>query len=101
MKHNDGGPAFPLQTTVASGLGGTIRLQEWQQEGMTMWDYYAAHALTGAMKNKWTFTNKGKELESTVPEHFALVAGMIADAMIAEREKRGKDENDKIQRTAG
>lgn len=68
---NDGGPAFP------GGDGGVRDLNE----GMTLRDYFAGQALNGFL----ACTQQGEKIRD-----FSKVAqGMylLADAMIAEREK--------------
>lgn len=70
-KFDDGGPAFPYyeQEDVATF------------EGMTLWDYYAAKALSGLCV---PITND----VCWKPTDTAAIAGDMADAMIAERKKR-------------
>lgn len=63
-KHNYGGHAFP-----------TNEMQEY--DGMTLWDYFAAHALS---VSHWKYDTEYKQA--------AEFCGKVADAMIAEREKR-------------
>ena len=64
-RNKTGGAAFPLESDYGS------------QPGMTLRDYFAGQALVGLV------VLKGK------PEYQALAAYMLADAMIAEREKGG------------
>lgn len=73
-KVNDGGPAFPVAETheIASEL-------PWTQ-GMTLRDWFAGQALVGIYADsdrQWT------------PKLRAEIAYAAADAMLAEREKRG------------
>lgn len=68
-KHDDGGPAFP-----SSGFE--------LHHGMTLWDYFAAHALVGYWADGRGGTYAGA----------AEFAADSADAMIAERKKRMGDE---------
>ena len=63
---NDGGSAFPTETSHG------------QDYGMTLRDYFAAAALTGSLAASHT---------DGEPEEFANVAYIIADAML-ERRKR-------------
>jgi len=69
MSTNDGGPAFPAP-------------EDWKRDsGMTLRDYFAAHALT---------TSLGYEKEDIAiwePVDFACHAYRVADAMLAERLK--------------
>jgi len=70
-EYDDGGPAFPA-------LGNTYGNAN---KGMTLWDYYAAAALTGQESNPnndWDYNES------------AQIAAKMADAMIAERKKRFK-----------
>lgn len=64
-KHDDGGPAYPVPSNALD-------------IGMTLWDFYAAAALQGYMAARSCDVN-----------HIASVAAQAADAMIAERRKRG------------
>lgn len=75
---DDGGPAFPLPDKEPNGNGDVI--PQWTQPGMTLRDYFAAHApelpippqidlkAYAAAKAKWCY--------------------WYADAMLAERSKR-------------
>ena len=63
-KFDDGGAAYPVAGDVTFN------------EGMTLWDYFAAHALMGYCAD--------------YPE-CAKFAANAADAMIAERKKRMRD----------
>jgi hypothetical protein len=67
MKIEDGGPAFPVS---AESYRKSV-------PGMTLRDFFAAHALTGMLAN----TSLGQ-----MPR-YAIVAYEIADAMIAQRTK--------------
>lgn len=75
---NDGGPAFPLSYTQQYGK------DEGRQEvygGMTLRDYFAGQALNGFL----ACTQQGEKIRD-----FSKVAQemyLLADAMIAEREK--------------
>ena len=77
----DGGPAFPLQTTVSSGMGGTIDLTDRHrmQYGMTLRDY-AVIKFQAALIGK-----DGNWARDTTLA--AAQAAAHADAMIAERDK--------------
>jgi hypothetical protein len=78
---NDGGPAFP-QLEVEAVAGREIVTTS--KGGMSIWDEYAKAAITGYLA--WSPpTDGGTRLK---PETVAEYAADIADAMIAEREKR-------------
>ena len=74
----DGGPAFPLQYDDGSF-----------QSGMSLRDYFAAHApeeyLMGVTR-KWR--ESGELQETEVSTIMAAAAFMYADAMLKEREKQ-------------
>ena len=72
MDKNDGGPAFP------SGALDVVRdkVESPVHDGMTLRDWFAGHALAGLAA-----TNA-----QSSPEHYALAAYMMADAMLAARE---------------
>lgn len=76
-------PAFPMPASEHSQGG------HFEQYGMTLRDYFAAAALPTIMQICRDDTDaRGRDL----PPYFAQVSYEIADAMIAEREKRdGKD----------
>lgn len=63
---NTGGPAFPI------AAGGAL------EDGMTMRDFFAAHALAGLVVGR-----------SMYPIEWAEAAYEMADAMLAAREKGG------------
>lgn len=77
-KINDGGPAFP-QTTV-DHFGGTPSVTV--TGGMTLRDWFAGQALAGLAADE--------VLPLTADEAMELAAGayFVADAMLAERERR-------------
>jgi hypothetical protein len=72
MKIEDGGAAFPNDL----GYGGGRR-------GMSLRDFFAAHALTGMLAN----TSLGQMPRDGTDTRYAIVAYEIADAMIAQRTK--------------
>lgn len=81
---NDGGPAFPVGVIdIGSFVKSEVR--EWPTKGISIRDYFAAAALTG-------FIAATPE-ESDWPKctDAAESAFNVADAMIAEREKRSAD----------
>lgn len=81
---DDGGPAFPRAASEYTEHGtcqdGNTAVNE--QDGMTLWDYFAAHALTGLLAAE-TAEYGYKKLEDAT-----MTAASVADAMIAERKKR-------------
>ena len=74
-----GGPAFPVNTAQINNPGACF-----SNEGMTLWDYYAAAALNGIEASQG---NNGSYVSTS--EKVAEIAGERADAMLAERAKRG------------
>ena len=76
MTTQTGGPAFPCET-VGQDEHGEYRLP-WQ--GMTLRDYFAAHALSGLVVNRSMF-----------PQEWAEAAYEMADAMLAAREKGNEE----------
>ena len=80
-KKNDGGPAFPIQNAnFTEAYGGA--------PGMTLRDYFAAHALIGI--GNWVHTVYGEtnvspaSISATRRAHWAYAQ---ADAMLEERSK--------------
>ena len=79
----NGGQAFPLQRTVASGAGGIIALDANHMpmnQGMTMRQYYKAAAIQGILTSE-------DESFAYTPHRAAHRAGEIADAMLREDEE--------------
>lgn len=77
-KIDNGGPAFPCEGGEASGLH--------PDPGMTLRDYFAAAAMQGMYAGLGAAARVG-------PKHFAADAAafyQVADAMLAERAKRGQ-----------
>lgn len=73
-----GGPAFPVQSVY-------IEDQETNSRGMTLRDYFAAQAMTGAQI--WDAILNGKNTQfSGGVETLAEVAYAVADAMLKARE---------------
>ena len=68
-----GGPAFPVPNSANVN----------SQEGMTLWDYYAAAAIGGLMAAQVHGFN-----DQPGKGPFAEMAAGMADAMLAERAKR-------------
>jgi len=74
-KRDDGVPAFPTHA---------IKML-FQNEGMTLWDFFASHALD-SMK-PWSLDADMKGFDK-YRECVAHTAASIADALLAERKKR-------------
>jgi hypothetical protein len=87
---NDGGPAFPASISV--GSRGDFYTSCETQSGMTMRDYFAAHAMAAIMVSDETRKDASKNLSKC-----AAWAYQQADAMIAERvtEKRSYIDSEK------
>lgn len=88
MSKNDGGPAFPQHDLKDSGDGG-----EWEHVitgGMTLRDYFAAHALSLFCEEPLltSFRELGEKRGLTLPQAVAKAAYNYADAMLAERDVR-------------
>ena len=79
MMKPDGGPAFPVMHTVC-GPSGDVRSV--MTGGMTLRDYFAAAALQGCLAQA-----AGSNVEKLEPGDIGIVAYLMADAMLAEREK--------------
>lgn len=92
-----GGPAFPsTDFAVSQEIANeqlVMRLKNLQ--GMTLWDYYTAAALTGIWAGNDLNTLEHVRKENGLPDMAAAVsvwAGDQASAMLAERAKRfGED----------
>lgn len=81
---DDGGPAFPH--TITEGVQGDRNFPyDYSLGGISVWDYYAAHAPVSPIG-----TVSGDALISfeQLPESAASEAAEYADAMLAERRKR-------------
>ncbi len=77
MNTETGGPAFPVSDEQSdNGISAT--------PGMTLRDYFAAHALAGVVVRRWEDDN-GK-VPSNVMELWAAAAYGVADAMLKARE---------------
>lgn len=82
MATKDGGSAFPIVTEQAVGA-----------PGMTLRDYFAAHALRGLLAcDSWYLTDPatgnditrdGEPIACNTPRGFAREAYILADAMLA------------------
>lgn len=73
MKKNPN--AFPLVSSIDN------------QPGMSLRDYFAAHALTGILANANPLRLSRGEEDLTTGDCFARRAYLFADAMLAERAK--------------
>ena len=80
-----GGPAFP-QPMTADSEGNFHHSDEHPDRigGLRVWDYFAAAALNGIEASQG---NNGSYVSTS--EKVAEIAGKRADAMLAERAKRG------------
>lgn len=70
---NDGGPAFPREEMRVTGGKEYVAVQP----GMSLRDWFAGQALAGLLANRIKDT----------PEKWAAVSYVLADAMLAAREK--------------
>ncbi len=83
-KFDDGGPAFPgSQPMNPDGKWD----QTWES-GMTLWDFFAAHAPNPSLEDVESRQRKGEFLSKI--ESIASLKADFASAMIAERAKRMK-----------
>lgn len=81
MNKETGGPAFPFDQLNPHSEQG--RALDWQSEGMTLRDYFAARAMAA-------FAADAKRGPDTVYMNYGIAAReayLIADAMLAERAK--------------
>lgn len=83
-----GGPAFPCDWIDNNSIGEQVVREQYQ--GMTLWDYFAAHA-PNKPKN---YGDVGKFAHLNSQKNEAKWRADYADAMIIERKKRfgGKNE---------
>lgn len=94
MQRADGGPAFPLCSPSAEWEAqrmddaGNLTPAHWKAaagiSGMSLRDYFAAHALAGLLVRNWSDPATGKTPEN-VHELWAAGAYATADAMLAVR----------------
>ena len=84
--NNTGGPAFPVADPFAVKCPPTdveaLRLQQ----GMTLRDYFAAQALTGAQVWDAVLNGKNAVLAGGGANTLAEIAYSVADAMLKSRE---------------
>ncbi len=80
MRKETGGQAFPRQQWEYDGQNNVLQYQE---EGMTLRDYFAAKAMQGMLANPgmWDLINE-KHAQSV-----AIDAFQVADAMLKAREE--------------
>ena len=90
MNNNNGGPAFPAGVVRKSrpihdpGAGFVVTdITEPRHHGITMRDYFAAKSLHLG----WKVFDEGYSPDECSPENIAKFAYLMADAMLAEREK--------------
>lgn len=76
----DGGSAFPKQPIHHFPDGSSVVSE---QGGMSLHDWFAGHALTGLLA-----TEVHSQWNASIPMSAAARAYAIADAMLAERERR-------------
>lgn len=91
MRHEEmGGPAFPTDSEHQSGPS------TWHHDGMALWDYYAAAALTGLLANDNPIREVTPEGVLQRPQTIAapMVAARYADQMLIERQKRMGGDDD-------
>ncbi len=84
---NDGGPAYPVNSQ------GSISHHQFFSAGMSMLDFFAAHALTGEMASFSTQVSAEACVKSadkcghSIEAHIAANAYAIAAAMLAEKNR--------------
>lgn len=82
---NDGGPAFPAELVERENGVHTLVMSS----GMSLRDYFAAAALTGALAHGVSFKGKNAiEKRQSLCNRAASIAYIAADAMLAAREAR-------------
>lgn len=77
---NNGGSDFPVHEAATSGYGPHT------EYGMSLRDYFAAHALTGVLAMSW-HPEMGCAPPDGTPWIVADYAYRVADAMLKEREE--------------
>lgn len=86
MNKNTGGPAFPITSSWyshESGSGYVDYAVDGSNEGLTIRDWFAAKAMQGLIASP-RGTPTGADATDT---YYAEMAYIMADAMLAEREK--------------
>lgn len=88
QSYNDGGPAFPRPASEFTASGtvaeGNDAIRE--QDGMSLRDYFAAHALSAVIE-VYRFDNGGGIGTDHLPRNVAAHAYRIADAMLEARQR--------------
>jgi hypothetical protein len=87
-KRTDGGPAFPVAQVI-----GNNGLERQADDGMSLRDFFAAHAFDGAVRmcmHPDAVTNDGGPLG---PRHMAQMAYEFADAMLTERARSNQGDS--------
>ena len=86
----DGGPAFPHLCELIDVRDGVITTKPLTEGGMSLRDYFAAAALQGILSDQDSANSIWEDARSkSVPPtpYLANTCYLIADAMLAEREK--------------
>ena len=84
MSDKTGGPAFPIRKSFSD--------DQPLSHGMTLWDWYAGNAIAGFAADSTTLAALGEIAASLSINPDAAIAHTVADyadAMLAERKKRG------------
>lgn len=81
MSKDTGGQAFPRQSWEYDGQN---KVLQYQEEGMSLRDYYAARAM-GELINSYNRNNGGAPFSSDSPQEIAGYAYLYADAMLKAR----------------
>lgn len=94
MNNNNGGPAFPAGVVRKSrpihdpGAGFVVTdITEPRHHGMSLHDFFAAKAMEAILQCDFPSKIPDKDTGLTVGEYVAKKAYLMADAMLAEREK--------------
>jgi hypothetical protein len=82
---NDGGPAFPTTKSLSHSNGDESRCET--IGGMSVRDWFAAQAVVSILQDE-RYANCGNE--PAVALEVARFAGLVADAMLAERAKKAE-----------
>lgn len=93
-----GGPAFPRTASKIEYANGEVEVT-YQQDGMTLRDYFAAKVMQGCFANDYyvramgqgadeqgLISSKGRKM--TIHQIIAETAYLAADAMLKERDKK-------------
>lgn len=84
----EGGPAFPRPDTTWNPTADLVGAQG--HPGMTLRDWFAGQTIAGLLASGALYTTSGKP---AVTEDFAQGSYIMADAMLVEREKPHKSED--------